>query len=87
MHRQAPPHPATSPGLAYPLLDLEPCPALLCFAHLQVKSNELKVLEDQTRMFEKEMNQLTKTIHTLQGDTQHDVAGNTDYQVRGPQLR
>lgn len=38
-------------------------------------------------MFEKEMNQLTKTIHTLQGDTQHDVAGNTDYQVRGPQLR
>lgn len=47
---------------------------------LKTKSTELKVLEDQTRSFEKEMNQLTKTIHTLQGDVQQHTES-SDYQA------
>ena len=40
------------------------------------------MLEDQTRTFEKEMNQLSKTIHALQGgDAAQEGSSSTDYQV------
>lgn len=41
---------------------------------IKVKSAELKVLEDQTQMFGREMAQLTKTIHTLQGEVADEDA-------------
>mmetsp|Transcript_5064 Transcript_5064/g.11003 ORF Transcript_5064/g.11003 Transcript_5064/m.11003 type:complete len:277 (-) Transcript_5064:2155-2985(-) len=47
---------------------------------LQVKSQELKVLEEQASKFEKEMNRLTKAIHTMQGDPPADV-DNGDYEA------
>jgi chromosome segregation ATPase len=47
---------------------------------LQVKSSELKVLEDQTHLFEAEMSKLTKSIHTLQGDVQQQAEAADDYE-------
>ncbi|GAX81357.1 hypothetical protein CEUSTIGMA_g8788.t1 [Chlamydomonas eustigma] len=48
---------------------------------LKIKSEELKVLEAQTGQFETEMNRLTKAIHKVQGEVQHDVDAATDYEV------
>lgn len=48
---------------------------------LQVKSSELKVLEDQTHLFEAEMSKLTKSIHTLQGDVQQQAESTEDYEM------
>lgn len=48
---------------------------------LQVKSSELKMLEDQTHTFEAEMGKLTKSIHTIQSGVQQEAESTTDYEL------
>ncbi|KAG1680344.1 hypothetical protein FOA52_015434 [Chlamydomonas sp. UWO 241] len=46
---------------------------------LKVKSEELRVLDEQATLFNKEMSAMTKTLHTLHGETEIEADSSDDY--------